>query len=143
MKIIHPVLWDHLQISMIQPQLYGISWARLLFGRVYVSTDSLLFRVWDYIFESSTTTSSSSSSSPPESLPSETATSSNSDQDSDDEDFEPQSLKLEDRMNKLVSYNIQDPLLMKLACFILGLVLEVILYYILLYYFKLNELMNE
>jgi hypothetical protein len=52
LKRLHPALWEHLQLSMIQPQLYAISWARLLFGRVYVVTNSVLFRLWDYIFES-------------------------------------------------------------------------------------------
>lgn len=111
---------------MIQPQLYGISWARLLFGRVYVSTDSLLFRVWDYIFEpastSTRTTSTTSTTRAPSTSISELSDSNNS-------SFQPKSLLIEDRLNKLISYNIQDPLLMKLACFILGLVLEVIITY--------------
>lgn len=82
---------------MIQPQLYGISWARLLFGRVYVVTGGLLYRLWDYLFESRH-------------------------QSTMEETVDTHSSSLQ----RLSGYDIRDPLLLKLASFILALVLEVI-----------------
>ena len=157
---------------MIQPQLYGISWARLLFGRVYVSTDSLLFRVWDYIFESlpspitnrsstisiatnnysATTSSTSTSTLLPSTTTTTTVTTTTTTTSSiapstaitesiqTETNFQPKSVVIEDRLNKHISYNIQDPLLLKLACFILGLVLEVVIFHLILFshYFFLD-----
>jgi len=53
LKDLHPVLWAHLQASAIQPQLYCVSWTRLLFGRTFPPAGNFLFVVWDYLFEDS------------------------------------------------------------------------------------------
>jgi hypothetical protein len=112
LKNLHPVLWEHLQLSMIQPQLYAISWARLLFGRVYVVTSDLLYLVWDYLFESTDRWKARASSGDQQAT----------DFDDDNEDKED---KKDRRLKKLSGFDIRDPLLLKLACFILALVLEV------------------
>ena len=39
-----------LQICGIDPQLYGTSWTRLLFGRILLSNDTEQLAVWDYLF---------------------------------------------------------------------------------------------
>jgi hypothetical protein len=104
LKRLHPALWEHLQLSMIQPQLYAISWARLLFGRVYVVTNSVLFRLWDYIFESTEGEGAVLESGHVESDAARLST---------------------NQLSPLTGYDIRQPLLMKLACFILSLVLEV------------------
>jgi hypothetical protein len=89
---------------MIQPQLYAISWARLLFGRVYVVTNSVLFRLWDYIFESTEGEGAVLESGHVETDAARLST---------------------NQLSPLTGYDIRQPLLMKLACFILSLVLEV------------------
>jgi hypothetical protein len=126
LKKLHPVLWEHLQSSMIQPQLYAISWARLLFGRVYVVTADLLFLLWDYLFESTDhwkARASSASSSSRDQLTSARDDEGNG--NGSDDDSEAETERAQKRLEKLTGYDIRDPLLLKLACFILALVLEV------------------
>lgn len=89
---------------MIQPQLYGISWARLLFGRVYVVTGGLLYQLWDYLFESQQQSTLSA----------------------DNVSERNESENENNSLRKLSGYDIRDPLLLKLASFILALVLEVL-----------------
>ncbi|KAG1451729.1 hypothetical protein G6F56_008005 [Rhizopus delemar] len=43
-----PVLYKHLQDFGIEPQLYGLRWIRLLFGREFEMNE--LFKLWDAIF---------------------------------------------------------------------------------------------
>lgn len=98
---------------MIQPQLYAISWARLLFGRVYVVTSDLLYLIWDYLFESTDLWQVRRSS---------------EDQQTticDDESEDKNEGKEESRLQQITEFDLRDPLLLKLACFILALVLEV------------------
>jgi hypothetical protein len=37
------------QLCLIQPQLYSVSWTRLLFGRMF--PPPLIFDLWDYLFD--------------------------------------------------------------------------------------------
>jgi hypothetical protein len=42
--------WHHLHQGDIEAQLYGMRWARLLFGREFPLTDTHSLRLWDYMF---------------------------------------------------------------------------------------------
>ncbi|KAG0185518.1 TBC1 domain, member 5 [Apophysomyces sp. BC1034] len=55
LRKIDPVLYKHLESLGIEPQLYGIRWLRLLFGREF-DIDNLL-KLWDAIFAEDATLS--------------------------------------------------------------------------------------
>lgn len=48
LRIVDLELYNHLKTNDIIPQVYGIRWLRLLFGREFSHEDSLT--IWDYIF---------------------------------------------------------------------------------------------
>lgn len=50
LRDLDPDLCAHLEDSYVQAQLYGMRWCRLLFGREFHMTDSMCFKLWDYIF---------------------------------------------------------------------------------------------
>lgn len=49
--IVHfAVLLTCIQICHIDPQLYGTSWCRLLFGRIFLTNNAEQLSIWDYLF---------------------------------------------------------------------------------------------
>ncbi|TFK76497.1 RabGAP/TBC [Pluteus cervinus] len=48
LRVTDPALWQHLQSSGIEPQLYGIRWLRLLFTREFSMAHSM--KIWDGLF---------------------------------------------------------------------------------------------
>lgn len=52
LRILDPMLSQHLEECFVQSQLYGLRWSRLLLGREFSATHSHLFRLWDFMFAS-------------------------------------------------------------------------------------------
>jgi hypothetical protein len=43
-------LCQHLEECHISAQIYGLRWCRLLLGREFTAENSLLFKLWDFLF---------------------------------------------------------------------------------------------
>ncbi len=52
LKNFDPALCEHLDNNYVYPQVYGMRWSRLLFGREFPMTHTQSFRIWDYMFAS-------------------------------------------------------------------------------------------
>ena len=52
LKAFDPELCEHLDNNYVYPQVYGMRWSRLLFGREFSMTHTQSFRLWDYMFAS-------------------------------------------------------------------------------------------
>lgn len=43
-------LCEHLEECHVSAQIYGMRWSRLLLGREFTAANSVLFKLWDFLF---------------------------------------------------------------------------------------------